>query len=130
MAEVSYKFAPTSAQPVDGLLTFFKSPLKLLVQPHDDAFVLTLEVGQHLMKRILVNPGSAADLLYLPAMIRLGYKTDNLHNSGRVLVWSNGTLTHSLGEIVLPILARPVIALVPLTVIDEMPYWATPRSMR
>ena len=120
MAGVSYSFAPGSALLVNGILTFSESPLKQLVQPHDYDLVLTLEVGRHLMKRILVDPSSAADLLYLPSPIQSGYKPDNLHNPGRVLVNFNGTLTHSLGEIVLPISAGPVTSLVSLIVIDEL----------
>ena len=91
VARVSYSFASGSAQPVYGLLTFSESPLMQLARPHDDALVLTLKVGWHLIKRILVNPGSATDLLYLPALIRLGYKPDNLRNPRRVLVGFNGT---------------------------------------
>ena len=45
MDGVRYSFASGSARPTDGLLTFSKSPLKQLVYPHDDALVLTLEVG-------------------------------------------------------------------------------------
>ena len=120
MAGVSYSFAPGSALPVDGILTFSESPLKQLVQPHDDALVLTLEVGRHLMKHKLVDPSNAADLLYLPSLIQSGYKPDNLRNPGRVVVNFNGTLTNSLGEIVLPISAGPVTSLVSLTVIDEL----------
>ena len=71
------------------------------------------------MKRILVNPDIAFDLLYLPALLRLGYKPDNLRNLGRVLVGFNISHTNSLGEIVLLISARPITTLVPLTVIDE-----------
>ena len=72
------------------------------------------------MKHILVDPRSVVDLLYLPALIQLGYKADNLRNPSRVLVGFNGTETLLLGEIVLPISASPVTALVPLTVIDEL----------
>ena len=86
MAGVNYSFAPGSARSIDGLLW-------QLAQPHDDAHVLTLEVERHLMKRMLVDPGSAADLLYLPALVQLGYKPDNLHNPGRILVGFNGTQT-------------------------------------
>ena len=74
MVEVSYSFSLGSAWPVDGLLTFSKLPLRQLARPHDDALVLTLEIRQHLMKRILVDPGSATDLLYLPTLIQQGYK--------------------------------------------------------
>ena len=72
------------------------------------------------MKRILVDPGYAVDLLYLAALIRLGYKLDNLHNPRRVLVRFNVMLNHLLGEIMLPISAGSVTALVQLTVIEEL----------
>ena len=71
------------------------------------------------MKLIFVDSGSITNLLYLPALIRLCYKSNNLCNPRRVLVGFNGMQTHSLGEIVLPISMGLVTALVPLTVIDE-----------
>ena len=96
MVGVNYNFAPGSARHVDELLTFLESSLRQLAQPHDDALVLTLDVRRDLMKRILVDPGSAADLLYLPTLIWLGYKPNNLRNPRRILVKFNGTQTHSL----------------------------------
>ena len=90
MAGVSYSFSPGRARPINGLLTFSKSSLQQLAQPHDHAIVLTLEVRRHLMKRILVDSGSVADRLYLPTLIQLNHKLDNLCNSGRVLIEFNG----------------------------------------
>ena len=87
--------------------------------PHDDALVLTLEVGKHLMKCILVDLSSAANLLYLLALLRLGYKPNNLHSPRRVLVGFKGTHTNLLGEIVLLVTIGPVTALVSLIVMDE-----------
>ena len=55
LAGFNYGFASGSARPIDGLLTFSESPLRQLAHPHDDALVLTLEVGRHLMKCILVT---------------------------------------------------------------------------
>ena len=119
VAGVTYGFGPSSSRPINGLIALPKSSKLRIAQPHNDALALTLEVGKHLMKQILVDPGSVVDLLYLPALIQLGYKADNLRNPSRVLVGFNGTETLLLGEIVLPISASPVTALVPLTVIDE-----------
>ena len=72
------------------------------------------------MKQILVYPSNVVDMLYLPALLCLCYKPDNLHDPGRVLVSFNGSRTNSLGEIVLPVSARRVTVLVPITVIDEL----------
>ena len=87
--------------------------------PLDDALVLTLEVGKYLMKPILVDSSSLAYLHFLPALLWLGYKPDNLHNLGKVLVSFNGSQANSLREIVIPVSTGPITALVPLIVIDE-----------
>ena len=71
------------------------------------------------MKRILVDPGSAVNLLYLLALLYLGYKLDSLRNPGRMLVGFNGSHTSLLREIVLPVSVGPITTLVPFTVIDE-----------
>ena len=71
MARINYNFAPGSARPVNGLLTFSESTLWQLAQPHDNALVLTLEVKRNLIKCMLVDPGSVADLLYLSALVQL-----------------------------------------------------------
>ena len=55
-SSLNYSFAPSSVLPVDRFITFSESPLQQLALPHDDALVLTLEVGKHLMKRILLTP--------------------------------------------------------------------------
>ena len=71
------------------------------------------------MKRILVDLSSVADLLYQLALLHLGYKLDNLHGLGKVLIGFNGLQTNSMGEIVLPVSIGQVTSLVPFTVIDE-----------
>ena len=87
---INYSFAPSSIRPIDGIITFFEYPVRQLSMPDDDALVLTLEVGKYLMKQILIDPGSVADLLYLPTLLCLGYKPNNLRNPRRVLVGFNG----------------------------------------
>ena len=118
-AEVNYSFSPSTTCLIDGIITFFEAPLRKLFMPHDDALILTLEVGKHLMKRILVDPSSVADLLYLPTLLCLGYKPNNLREPRRVLIGFNGSQTNSIGEIVFPVLIGPITALVPFTMIDE-----------
>ena len=119
MVGVNYSFTSSNIRPIDKVITFTESPLRPLSTLHDDALVLTLMVEKHFMKRILVYLGNVADLLYLPALLYLGYKPDNLCNPGRVLVGFNGSQTNSLGEIVLQVSVGPVTTLVSLIMIDE-----------
>ena len=37
-----------------------------LHHPHDDAFVVSLQIGDYNMHRVLVDNGSSADILYYP----------------------------------------------------------------
>ena len=54
-------------KPIDGLISFPPVNSNKVVVPHYDALVLTLFIsGFHVLK-VLVDPGSAADLLQLPA---------------------------------------------------------------
>ena len=68
----------------------FSNPL------YDSWLSPTIEFGRNLMKSMLVYPRSMTDLLYLPDLVLLGYKSDNLRNPGMILVRFNGTQTHSL----------------------------------
>ena len=67
----------------------------------------------------LVDHGSIVDLLYLPALLRLGYKPDNLRNLGRMLVSFNGMQTASLGEIVFLVMTCLTTSLILFKVINE-----------
>ena len=71
------------------------------------------------MKRISIEPNNATNLLYLPSLLHLGYKPNNLHNLGRVLVGFYRSQTNSMGEIVMSVSVGLVTALVLLKVIDE-----------
>ena len=71
------------------------------------------------MERILVDPESIVDLLYLPDLFFLGYKLNKLRNPKRALDNFNGSQANSLEEIVFSISARLVTSLVPLTVIEK-----------
>ena len=119
MAGVQYSFAPSSVCPINGTITFFESPLHQLSMPHNEALILTLEVGCHLMRRILIDHGSATNLLCLPSLLRLMYKPNNLRNLRRILVGFNKMQTTSLSKIVFPVAESLVTALFPFTLIDE-----------
>lgn len=41
-------------------------------QPHDDALVVTLVISNYIMHHILIDNGSAVDILYLPAFDQMG----------------------------------------------------------
>ena len=54
-------------EPIDGPISFPPVNPNRVIMPHYDALVLTLCINGFDVHRVLVDPGSVADLLQLPA---------------------------------------------------------------
>ena len=80
-----------------------------MLQPHRDALILALGVGDFDVKRILVDPSSSADLLQVAVIKQMGFIPSSLENPGRTLFGFNGSSTTSLGDVTLSVQAGPVI---------------------
>ena len=48
------------------------------IQPHDDALVVTLRIGGYDVKRVMIDQGSAAEIMYPNLYKGLGLKPENL----------------------------------------------------
>ena len=72
---------------------------------HYDAFVLTLCISGFDVHMVLVDPGSATDLLQLPAFNQMKLSSQMLNSAERVLYGFNGVTTMTLGDITLPVQA-------------------------
>ncbi|RVW25884.1 hypothetical protein CK203_110874 [Vitis vinifera] len=90
------------------------------LQRHRDALILSLEIGDFDVRRILVDPGSSADLVQASVMSHMGHTLTGLENPGRILSGFNGSSTTSLGDIVLPVQAGPVTLNVQFSVVQEL----------
>ena len=55
-------------QPVDDPISFPPINPTRVITPHYDALVLTIDINNFDVHRVLVDPGSAADLLHLLAL--------------------------------------------------------------
>ena len=55
-------------------ITFTDADAEKVHHPHDDAIVITLLIADYTTRRVLVDNGSSADILYYPAFqqMRLG----------------------------------------------------------
>ena len=75
------------------------------------------------MHRVLVDPGSAPDLLHLPTFQQMKVPLDHLSFAGRVLSGYNGATTLTVGDIVLSFKAGPVMQQVLFAVVEDLgPY--------
>ncbi|XP_034709005.1 uncharacterized protein LOC117932077 [Vitis riparia] len=109
-----------STHPIDGTIVFPAIDPTRVLQPHRDALVLTLGVGDYDVKRILIDPGSSADLLQVAVIKRMGFEPSSLENPRRTLSGFNGSSTTSLGDVILPIYAGPVILNVLFSVVEDL----------
>ncbi|GAV73960.1 LOW QUALITY PROTEIN: hypothetical protein CFOL_v3_17443, partial [Cephalotus follicularis] len=73
--------------------------------PHDDPVVVTLLVELFTMKRILLDSGSSADILYKHAFDQLRIPVDQLKPVKTPLVGFTGETIHPLGSINLSVVA-------------------------
>ena len=99
----------TAVQPVDGPISFPLINPTRVITPHYNALVLTVGINGFDVHRVLVDPGSAADLLHLPAFRQMRVQLNHLSFADRVLSGFNGATTLIVGDIAFPIQAGPVI---------------------
>ena len=76
--------------------------------PHNDALVFTLCINGFDVPRVLIDPGSAIDLLQLPAFKQMKLSLGMLNSAGHILYGFNGATTVTLEDVTLLIKARPV----------------------
>ena len=92
-------------KPIDGPISFpLVNPNRVIV-PHYDALVLTICISGFDVHRVLVDLGSMADLLQLPAFNQMKFSSQMLNLVGRVLSIFNDLTTTTLGDIALPVQA-------------------------
>ena len=72
------------------------------IQPHDDALVVTLRISGYDVKRVMIDQGSAADVMYPDLYKRLGPKQEDLTPYSSALVSFKGRMVASKGLIRLP----------------------------
>ena len=76
--------------------------------PHYDILVLTLCINGFDVHRVLINPGSAADLLQLPAFKQMKLSLGVVDLARRILSSFNGATTVTLGDVALLVKAGPM----------------------
>ncbi|RVW82261.1 hypothetical protein CK203_041721 [Vitis vinifera] len=108
------------SRPIDGTIIFPPVDPTRTLQPHRDALILSLEIGDFDVRRILVDPGSSADLVQASVIGHMGHSLAGLENPGRILSGFNGSSTTSLGDIILPVRAGPVTLNVQFSVVQEL----------
>ncbi|KAJ9547434.1 hypothetical protein OSB04_019977 [Centaurea solstitialis] len=99
-------------------LTFDQDDLSGLNQKHHDALVIQLTIGNCLTKRVLVDGGSSANVIFADTLKIMGIDRSNIVRRTTTLVGFNVDATNTLGEIVLPVFAKGINKQTKFNVID------------
>ena len=86
-------------------ITFTDEDTKRIQHPHDDAIVITLLIADYTTRRVLVDNGSSADILYYPTFQQMTLGRDQLRLVNSPLVGFDGMKVQPVGTISLSVVA-------------------------
>ena len=87
-------------------ITFTDKDAKRVHHPHDDAIIITLLIANYTTRRVLVDNGSSADILYYPAFQQMRLGRDQLHPVNSPLVGFWGMKVQPVGTVMLFMVVR------------------------
>ncbi|XP_030939993.1 uncharacterized protein LOC115964907 [Quercus lobata] len=95
------------------------------IQPHDDALVVTLRIGGYDVRRVMVDQGSVANIIFPDLYKGLSLRLEHLTTYSSPLVSFEGRMVIPKGQIRLPVQADTDVVEVDFIVIDVFsPYKA------
>ena len=95
------------------------------IQPHDDALVITLRIGGYDVKRVMVDQGSTAEIMYSDLYKGLNLKNEDLTPYSSPLVSFEGKIIIPKGQVKLPMQTDSEVVEVDFVFVDAFsPYTA------
>ena len=95
------------------------------IQPHDDALVITLQIGGYDVKKVMVDQGSTAEIMYPDLYKGLNLRAKDLTPYSSPLVSFEGKIIIPKGQIRLPVQTSSEVVEVDFIVVDAYsPYTA------
>ena len=95
-------------KPINGPISFPTTNPNRIIVPHYDALVLTLCINGFDVHRVLVDLDGTTNLLQLPAFKQMKLSLGVVNSVRRILFGFNGATTITLGDVALPVKAKPV----------------------
>ena len=107
------------------MLSFSEQDKIGTIQPYDDALVVTLRIGGYGVKRVMVDDGNGAEIMYPNLYKGLGLRPEDLTPYSSPLVSFNGKTVIPKGQIRLPVQTSPEVVEVDFIIVDTYsPYTA------
>ena len=95
--------SPKTKTTEEQAITFMDEDAARIHHPHDDAIVITLLIVDYTTRRVLVDNGSSANILYYPAFQQMKLGRDQLRLVNSPLVGFGGTKVQPVGTLTLPV---------------------------
>ena len=95
------------------------------IQSHDDALVVTLIIGGYDVKRVMIDQGSGAEIMYPDLYKGLNLKPENLIAYSSPLVSFESKMVVPKGQIRLPVQTGPDVVEVDFIVVDAFSTYTT-----
>ena len=73
------------------------------MNPHHDALVISLQVANFMIKRVLVDTGSSANIIFAAALADMGAEIERINRRTTVLIGFSGEQKFTIGEVTLPV---------------------------
>ncbi|KAM1667662.1 hypothetical protein ACFX1Q_046599 [Malus domestica] len=90
--------------------------------PHDDALVVSVQLAHAIVDRMMVDNGSAVNLLQLSVIQKMGLESTIIRRA-EVLTGFNGHTSTAIGHIILDVKTPPVVSKQTFTIVsDPSPY--------
>lgn len=111
--------ARSIASSLSQTLSFSSSESTRLLYPHHDALDMSLFIENCLIKCILIDNGSSANVMFLGAFREMGLDESKIVKLTTVLIGFSGEHKSTVGEIDLPIYAESVNLCTHFLVVDS-----------
>nr|XP_017250644.1 PREDICTED: uncharacterized protein LOC108221266 [Daucus carota subsp. sativus] len=99
-------------------LVFNWSDRKTVQEPQQDGLVISLQIGNCLIKRVMVDNGSAANIMTRNTLQEMGLADSDMIKQSTTLVGFSGETKRTMGEITLPTYAQGLNMLTKFLIID------------
>ena len=95
--------SPRARSTDEQAITFTDEDAERIYHPHDDALVISLLIADYITRKVLVDNGSSADILYYPAFQQMRLGRDQLRSVNSLLVGFGGMKVQPVGTISLSV---------------------------
>ncbi|XP_065623492.1 uncharacterized protein LOC136064943 [Quercus suber] len=96
--------SPRTRETDEPTISFTNEEAEGIHHPRDDAIVITLLIAYYRTKRVLVDNGSSADILYCPTFQQMRLRRDQHHPASSPLIGFGGMKVQPVGTIILPVM--------------------------